>query len=322
MFGWGRKEEEEIKPLEEEEFIIPPSPQDDPPIIITEKETSRNPGKYEDLNSESRGITDTQEAFDGLVCDISRTFGERFQIAHRLALGSSAEPPTYNFNAHWAGGVDPTNRRPPKTMLVTRVSSEGQVVGRAHHYLTNNLQVKLVGQTTPEPHNNGANVELDYEGRDWSGQFKWMSPGTYGVTYHQSVTRHFSLGCDLFYRYQQGMTIGSYGGRYSTDKWVATAMMNPMTTHFTYTQKVSDKVGLATEWMMQQGREGQVEPMWVLGLEYRLRMSVFKAHIDSTAKVFAHLEELINPQMKCSLSAELDHKKKQYKFGMGISLNL
>jgi len=301
---------------------MPPVILEEPTPVVPVVQPIRNPGKYEDLNHESRAITDTQEAFDGLVCDITRTFGERFQIAHRLSLGSSAEPPSYNFNAHWAGGIDPTNRRPPQMLLMTRITSEGQLIGRAHRYLTPNLQMKLTGQTTSEPHNNGANIELDYEGADWSGQFKWVSPGTYGLTYHQAVTRHLSLGCDMFYRYQQGITLGSYGARYNTDNWVASAMYNPSTWHASYTQKVSDKVGLATEWVMQQGREGQFESMWILGLETRFRMSTFRAHIDSAAKIFAHLEEAVNPQMKVMFSAELDHKKKQYKFGMGLSLQL
>lgn len=84
---------------------------------------------------------------------------------------------------------------------------------------------------------------------------------------------------------------------------------------------MNDKVGLSTECTFQVGQYG-FESIWTMGYEYRLRMSSFRGHIDSQQKVTGILEEGLNQFSKFMLCGELDHKKKQYRFGLGIQMQL
>eukprot|EP01114_Cavostelium_apophysatum_P000136 TRINITY_DN1013_c0_g1_i2.p1 TRINITY_DN1013_c0_g1~~TRINITY_DN1013_c0_g1_i2.p1 ORF type:complete len:224 (-),score=47.57 TRINITY_DN1013_c0_g1_i2:229-900(-) len=217
-------------------------------------------------------------------------------------------------------GYDPQTGKPPKSILNGRIDTDGHLMGRLFHWITPSLQIKLTGQTGNEPHSSGVGVDLEYEGRDWHGQLKWVAPGTYGIAYHQAVTRHLSLGVDLMYRHQNAFCMSSYGARYDTKKWVGSAVFNPHQAAIAYTQKVSEQVNLATELSVQQGQSGKLESVWSFGMDYRLRQSMFRGHIDSTGKVFGYLEEALTQNAKFLLSAELDHKKGQYKFGLGMTV--
>jgi hypothetical protein len=111
------------------------------------------------------------------------------------------------------------------------------------------------------------------------------------------------------------------GGRYATNKSVSTCIATLGHVGLSYTQKVNEKVGLSTELAFTAGQNGW-ESVWSMGYEYRLRMGMFRGHIDSGAKVAAYLEEFLNPNTKFILSGELDHSKKQYRFGVGLSMAL
>jgi len=316
MFGWGKKEEEAPP---KEELIISIEPVEEleptPPVV----EQTKNPGKFEDLNKESKEITGDQDSFDGLKCDLGKVFHDTFQVSHSVGLGSAQEAANYSFSASWVGGIDPRNIKPPKTLLHGRINTDGQLIGRYFQYLMPKLQLKVIGQTSNEPHNNGVHTELEYSGDDWHGQMKWINPGTYGISYHQAITQRFSMGCDLFYRYQQSFSMATYGMRYNTGKSISTAVVNSSSAAFSYSQILSKQVRLSTELVFGASPNG-IESKYTLGMDYSLRMSTFRAHIDSGGRVVTYLEEMLNPNTKVLLSAELDHKKKQYKFGMGLSL--
>ena len=57
------------------------------------------------------------------------------------------------------------------------------------------------------------------------------------------------------------------------------------------------------------------EPSASFGYDYMLR-----GKIDTDGKVGAYLEERINVGVNFILSAELDHVKKDYKFGFGMTV--
>jgi hypothetical protein len=51
-------------------------------------------------------------------------------------------------------------------------------------------------------------------------------------------------------------------------------------------------------------------------------MATFKGMLNSQGKVCGVFEETLNPFTRFQMCAELDHIKKQYKFGMGFNLGL
>jgi len=56
------------------------------------------------------------------------------------------------------------------------------------------------------------------------------------------------------------------------------------------------------------------------GYDYLLRQCRLRGKIDSNGVVAAYLEERLNMGVNFLLSAEIDHCKKNYKFGFGMTV--
>lgn len=77
------------------------------------------------------------------------------------------------------------------------------------------------------------------------------------------------------------------------------------------------QVSLATDFMWNwNAREATAS----FGYDYMLRQCRLRGRIDTEGKIAAFLEERINVGVNFLLSAELDHAKKDYKFGFGLTV--
>jgi mitochondrial import receptor subunit TOM40 len=56
------------------------------------------------------------------------------------------------------------------------------------------------------------------------------------------------------------------------------------------------------------------------GYDYTFRQCRLRGKIDSNGVVAAYLEERLNVGVNFLLSAEVDHFKKDYKFGFGMTV--
>ena len=77
------------------------------------------------------------------------------------------------------------------------------------------------------------------------------------------------------------------------------------------------QVTLASDFMWNWN---QREPSASFGYDYMLRQCRLRGKIDTDGKVGAYLEERVNVGVNFILSAELDHPKKDYKFGFGMTV--
>jgi len=276
------------------------------------------PVKYEDFNKENKSALSTIEIFDGFRFEISKNLAEspEFGVSHALAMGSVMEPASYNFATAVTVG-----KQPFQTSLSGRIDTDGHLMGRLQQELGNKLTLRVSGQASPEPHNSAAHVELDWKGSHWYGNFKWGNPGIYGISYMQSVSPSLSLGMETIYHHKQAMSLLTLGGRYDTKQYIATGLVTAGHFSASYTHKISDRVNLATEFTASWPT-GTLETLYSVGFEYSLRTSHLKAHVDSNGKVSAIVEEMMNQATRIAVCAELDHKKKNYRFGFGVSMAL
>lgn len=81
--------------------------------------------------------------------------------------------------------------------------------------------------------------------------------------------------------------------------------------------KSAVQVTLASDFMWNWNSR---EPSASFGYDYMLRQCRLRGKIDTDGKVGAYLEERINVGVNFILSAELDHVKKDYKFGFGMTV--
>lgn len=163
-------------------------------------------------------------------------------------------------------------------------------------------------------------LEQDYQGLDYSVNFKAINPspadltGIYIGNYLQSVTKNLALGLEALYQHpepQQGELSTSFLAKYtSSDKsWIATAQVQPVgVVQATYWQKLSEKVDVAAD-LQLLATPARRDAIATLGAKYDLRMSTFRAQLDSTGKVSALLEQRFAPTFAFLVSGEIDHFK-------------
>ncbi|KAF5737955.1 mitochondrial import receptor subunit TOM40-1-like [Tripterygium wilfordii] len=260
------------------------------------------------------------ELFEGMRFDFTKGLNQNFSLSHSVSMGPMEIPSQSSETikiptAHYEFGA---NFLDPKLMLVGRVMTDGRLNARVKCDLTDNLTLKANAQLTSEPHMSHGMGNFEYKGKDYRAQLQLANGAFFGGSYIQSVTPHLSLGGEIFWAGQHRKSGVGYAGRYETDKMVATGQVATTgMVALSYVQKVSEKVSLATDFMYNlPSREATASA----GYDYILRQSRLRGKIDSNGCVAAYLEERLNMGLNFILSAELDHKKKDYKFGFGLTV--
>ncbi|KAG0460865.1 hypothetical protein HPP92_020857 [Vanilla planifolia] len=260
------------------------------------------------------------ELFEGLRFDFTKGLNQKFSLSHSVFMGSMEIPsPALDIKkvptAHYEFGA---NFLDPKLMLIGRVLTDGRLNARVKCDLTDNLSLKVNAQLTNEPHFSQGMFTFDYKGSDFRTQFQMGNNAFYGANYIQSVTPNLSLGSEIFWLGHQRKSGIGFAARYNTDKMVATGQVaSTGVLALSYVQKVSEKVSLASDFMYNQMTRDVTASF---GYDYILRQCRLRGKIDSNGVVSSFLEERLNMGVNFILSAELDHRKKDYKFGFGMTV--
>lgn len=300
--------------------ILPPKPEGD------ENEEKKVdylnlpcPLAYEEIQREAL-MSLKPELFEGLRFDFTKMLSSKFALSHSLLMGSMEVPsqsadvikvPTaqYEFGANFLD---------PKLMLIGRLMTDGRLNARVKCDLTENLALKINAQLTSEPHYSQGMFNFDYKGTDYRAQFQIGNNAFYGANYIQSVTPNLSMGTEIFWLGQQRKSGIGFNSRYNTDKMVGTLQIaSTGIVALSYVQKVSEKVSLATDFMYNHMSRDVTSSV---GYDYMLRQCRLRGKIDSNGVVAAYLEERLNMGVNFLLSAEIDHSKKNYKFGFGMTV--
>ncbi|VFQ76557.1 unnamed protein product [Cuscuta campestris] len=277
------------------------------------------PIPYEEIQREAL-MSLKPELFEGMRFDFTKALNQRFSLSHSVFMGPTEVPsqstetikiPT----AHYEFGA---NFIDPQMMLFGRLMTDGRLNARLKCDLSENLSLKGNAQLTSEQHMSHGMVNFDYKGKDYRTQFQLGSGALLGASYIQSVTPHLSLGGEVFWAGQHRKSGIGYVGRYNTDKMVAAGQVaSTGIVALSYVQKVSEKVSLASDFMYNYLSRDVTASF---GYDYILRQCRLRGKIDSNGCITSFLEERLNMGLNFILSAEVDHKKKDYKFGFGITV--
>lgn len=166
-------------------------------------------------------------------------------------------------------------------------------------------------------------LEQDYGGQDFNMNVKAINPspidlnGIYVGSYLQSITKNLALGFETIYQrqapQQTDFTTQYVAKLTGTEKdWIATATVQPAGMMLaTYWQKLSEKVDAAAE-LQVIAAPARRDAIATLGAKYDLRMSTFRAQVDSTGKVSALLEQRFAPTFTFTVAGEIDHFKVRF----------
>jgi len=300
--------------------ILPPRPEGE-----EEKEEKVDylnlpcPVPFEEIQREAL-MSLKPELFEGLRFDFTKGLNQKFSLSHSVFMGSLEVPaqaaetikvPT----AHYEFGA---NFLDPKLMLIGRVMTDGRLNARVKCDLTDNLTLKVNAQLTQEAHYSQGMFNFDYKGSDYRAQFQIGNNAFYGANYIQSVTPNLSMGTEMFWLGHQRKSGIGFASRYNTDKMVGTLQVaSTGIVALSYVQKISEKVSLASDFMYNHMSRDVTASF---GYDYLLRQCRLRGKIDSNGVVAAYLEERLNMGVNFLLSAEIDHCKKNYKFGFGMTV--
>ncbi|VVA98305.1 unnamed protein product [Arabis nemorensis] len=277
------------------------------------------PVPYEELHREAF-MSLKSDNFEGLRFDFSKALNQKFSLSHSVMMGPTEVPSQSSETikiptAHYEFGA---NYYDPKLLLIGRVMTDGRLNARVKADITDKLVVKANAQLTNEPHSSQAMFNFDYMGKDYRAQLQLGHSALVGATYIQSVTPRLSLGGEVFWAGVPRKSGIGYAARYETDKMVASAQVaSTGAIVMNYVQKISEKVSLATDFMYNYFSRDVTASV---GYDYILRQSRVRGKIDSNGVTSALLEERLSMGLNFLLSAELDHKKKDYKFGFGLTI--
>jgi len=163
-------------------------------------------------------------------------------------------------------------------------------------------------------------LEHDYQGQDFAVNVKAMNPwpldftGIFIGSYLQSVTKNLAIGAEALYSKptpDMSDLAPSYIAKWtSTDRsTIATATVQPQgVLQTTYYQKLSEKVDAAADLQIVAGPQKR-DAVATIGAKWDLRLSTFRAQLDSTGKVSALLEQRFTPTFAFMLAGEIDHPK-------------
>ncbi|KAK4261824.1 hypothetical protein QN277_004771 [Acacia crassicarpa] len=277
------------------------------------------PIPYEEVHREAL-MSLKPELFEGMRFDFTKGLNQKFSLSHSLFMGPTEVPSPSSETikiptSHYEFGA---NFLDPKLMLIGRIMTDGRLNARIKCDLTENLTLKANAQLTNEPHMSHGIANFDYKGTDFRTQLQVGNGALFGASYIQSLTPYLSLGGEVFWSGQHRKSGLGYAARYNTDKMVATGQVaSTGMVLLSYVQKVSEKVSLASEFMYNYMSRDVTASF---GYDYILRQCRLRGKIDSNGTVSAFLEERLNMGLNFIISAELDHWKKDYKFGFGLTV--
>jgi len=302
------------------------------------------PGKYDEISFDSKPylsvnvVDGFQFAYQTAWDNSNEKENRVFQVAHLITMPSKEEPAVYSFVATYVDQYMDMNGR---------VTTEGQVTGKletkeislknwpyVNRLATGTLQFGAEGQGAEQQ--GMVQASVGYSGTDCSCTLKHIFPmGILQFDYLQTLSNRFFAGFQASFRESQYIGT-SFAAKYKSDRSSTTFILNPL--HMTveclhlrnmYSSPMFDlKIG--SDFTIQPSQSTQsVQSTW--GIAYALTKGPFvkqipnpvvKGRIESSGKVSCSMEDMIASILKLTLSGELDHVEKKYKFGVSLETGL
>ncbi|KAK9821212.1 hypothetical protein WJX81_000004 [Elliptochloris bilobata] len=278
------------------------------------------PVKYEELQRESM-MSLKPELFEGLRFDFTKPLNQNFQLCHSIFMGNVDVPTQNNQPVKMAMGTYEFGANLVSSkgdMMIGRILTDGRMSARIKYDVNDFVSLKAQMNLASEPGMSHGMLDVDFKGGDWNGQVKLGNNEFYGLNYLQSVTPSLALGGEAFWLGQQRKSGAGFAARHADAAHVATCQVATTgLVSLTYLQKVSEKVSLAADFLWNWNTR---EANAAFGYDYILRQCRLRGRVDTDGKVAAYLEERVNVGVNFVLSAEIDHWRKDYKFGFGMTV--
>ena len=168
--------------------------------------------------------------------------------------------------------------------------------------------------------------QFDQAGSDYTASMVVANPDItdYSVIaagqYLQAITPSLALGAEYMLQRAQGVEGAtlSLGGKYATKNWEAAGKVGLLSWDLSYLHKATDSLTFLSN---LEGNTFQGDSKFTFGYSYDIPNSnlQFKSSINSHWVVTASMEKRLDPLPgSVMFTGQLDHVKKESKFGVGI----
>jgi mitochondrial import receptor subunit TOM40 len=246
--------------------------------------------------------------FDGARADIAKMLSPNFQVTHTFSAGSAMLPASYMFNAVYMDD---------ELFLQGTLEMDGSIQGRVHRMLSKALTLKCNTQLTSKQELCMFQGEIDYQGDDYSLNFKAINPWIEGTGvivggYLQSVTERLALGVECIIQrptIHHEQTQLSLIGRYKEDNSITTVhMQGPASGIASYWHRVNEKVEVGAE-LQLTATASRREALCTLGAKFDFHQATLRTQADTSGRVSILLEEKLFPGFTFMVAGDLDHMK-------------
>jgi len=289
--------------------------------------------KWDTINLEAKNVL-SPDVLDGLRCTIQNVWWGQYQAQHVMSLPSRDEPGGYIFAAAYADHNKDMNGR---------IYADGSLQGRfarktdlkdkwkrLNRIFDGKFGYGVEGQSTEQ--GSALSFFTDYEGNGFNCTFKHVYPmGMNSVEYIQRFTDSWIAGFQSSFHQSQAIT--GYAVKNKNKAASASFVFNPAGGSLIEAHYVS-AIGIVpgfrfmvgTDFTIQAGMQG-FQSLWGIGYACERpnpdgRGVSVKGRIDSSGKVQCSMEDSTLFGLPFTLSGELDHAEKKYKFGIGIGIQV
>nr|ANM86787.1 Tom40 [Stygiella incarcerata] len=275
---------------------------------------SEYPGRFEEYSREAQAVLlNPGEAFQGLrfslMKSVSQSSTHDFATAHLLSLAPAPASSEYQFATTLLSHGD--------LQIVGRVDTNGVFISQLKKVFDNDFIVDLSFQAAQK--NEFLGMDMEYRGHDYSAVLKVNNHGVREASFMQRLFPWWSMGVRGTHSVDDRKTVLSVCSRLvGTHSVLGTQGDSEGTIDMSYIHRFSPKFAFCAESHVDTAKSSQEHK---IGYEYNLISARFRGMVNMVSgRVTSLLEEKLGPSSSFILSADLDHAKKDYRFGIGLSI--
>ncbi|KZC09118.1 PREDICTED: mitochondrial import receptor subunit TOM40 homolog 2-like [Dufourea novaeangliae] len=297
------------------------------PCVEPQDKGPGNPGSFDELHKPVKNLY--PQNFEGARLIIKKVLNKHFSVTHSITM-SSVTPSGYKFGAKYVGTkmVGPNEQYP---VAVGEITPNGNLSASFMHTLGCRFRYKLSAQIA-DGKCKASSSTAEYRANDFTIAVTLANPrfpkkhGTVVLHYLQSITSRITLGAELACLRgskipggQQTVMCAAF--RHSTGHTTLSGTIGEAGFHVCYHRKASSQLELGVELETNLRTHHSIATI-VYKLNVPYADLVFRGIVNSETTVGAVFEKRLYPIPESSLviSGLLNHRKQQFRVGVGLNI--
>jgi len=280
-------------------------------LAMGPEETIKAPPPFELISMDHKRLS-TLDSWDGVRFEVSKPVTPTFGVNHMFWLGTSAVPGGVHYT--YGATVAEDNNR----LVMGRVDIHGNVEGRVHFGLRNNLGGKILMTMGQQE---SLSADLTYTGESCCCTGKVAVGPSLSLSYIQALTSRIAFGGEGLFDLSMKKLAVTGLARYTTPQSVFLGTLVPekdFGMNLYYLRKViPNRLTLGAELSTKMAT---MDSEVTLCAEFQLKQSRYVCTVAGNGRIANVLETRITPNIMLSFSGEVLHSKDQYKFGYGLTI--